>query len=422
METANLISRTKAILTTPKTEWPVAAAEPATPASLYTTYIAILAALPAIAGFIKGSLIGTTFFGITVRSPIGMGLAQMVLRYVLSLVVVYLVALIIDALAPSFGGQKNRTQALKAVAYAWTASWVAGVGVIVPWLGWLIALAGGIYAIYLLYLGLPATMQCPPEKSAGYTAVSVIIAIVLSWLVAIVIGIIFGAAMLGSGALNGMHISSSDGANVSIDGNSALGKLAAMGQRMDQAGKEMDAAQKSGDSQAQAAAMSKMMGTMAGNDGAVEALAPDQIKSFLPETIGGFHRTSQSAQRNAAMGMQVSEASAEYSNTDNSQRITLEVSDSGSAKGLMALASAMAPEEEKETEHGYEKTYTTNGNLVHEEWDTQSKSGEFGVTAGKRFSVKAHGNVDSIDVLKQAVASVDLAKLASLKDVGVKPN
>lgn len=421
METANLVNRAKAILLSPKTEWPIAAAEPATPAGLYASYIAILTALPAVAGFVKGSLIGTTFFGITVRSSIGMGLAQMVLRYVLSLVVVYLVALIIDALAPSFGGQKNPTQALKAVAYSWTAGWVAGVGVIVPWLGWLIALAGGIYAIYLLYLGLPATMQCPPEKAAGYTAVSVIIAIVLSWIVAIVIGVVFGAAMLGSGAaMNGMHISSSDGANVSIDGNSALGKLAAMGQRMDQAGKEMDAAQKSGDSQAQSAAMGKMMGAMAGNDGAVEALAPDQIKSFLPETIGSFHRTSLSAQRNAAMGMQISTADADYSNADGSQHFTLEVADSGSAKGLMALASAMAPEEEKETEHGYEKTSTINGNLVHEEWDTQSKSGEFSVTAGKRFSVKANGNTDSVDVLKQAVASIDLAKLASLKDVGVK--
>ena len=86
----------------------------------------------------------------------------------------------------------------------------------------------------------------------------------------------------------------------------------------------------------------------------------------------------------------------------------------------MAMAAAMAPEEEKETDHGYEKTYTANGNMVHEAWDNPSKSGEYSVVLGKRFTVKANGNVDSIDQLKQAVASIDLRKLESLKDAGVK--
>jgi hypothetical protein len=88
----------------------------------------------------------------------------------------------------------------------------------------------------------------------------------------------------------------------------------------------------------------------------------------------------------------------------------------------MAMAAAMAPEEEKETDHGYEKTHTVDGNLVHEAWDTQSKSGEYSVVLGQRFTVKATGNVDSIDQLKQAVASIDLGKLESMKDAGVKSN
>jgi len=82
----------------------------------------------------------------------------------------------------------------------------------------------------------------------------------------------------------------------------------------------------------------------------------------------------------------------------------------------------MAPEEEKQTEHGYEKTWSANGNLIHEQWDSESKYGEYGVLVGQRFSVKASGNVDSVDQLKQAVASVDLDKLAALKDAGVKAN
>ena len=421
MDFGKIIERIKAILTTPRTEWPAAAAEPATVQSLYAGYIAIVAALPIIAGFIKGSLIGTSMFGITVRTPIGMGIVGMVLHYVLALVIAYVVALIINALAPTFGGQKDMVQALKTVAYAWTASWIAGIAVIVPWLGWLIAIAGAVYAIYLLYLGLPHTMKCPPEKAGGYTAVSVIIAIVLSWIVgAIVLGVVGTAAMTGA-AMGGMHVTGSNGDSVTIDSDSALGKLAAMGQRAEQASKELDAAQKSGDGQAQSAAMGKMMGAMAGSNGNVEALAPDQIKAFLPDSLGNLKRSSLSAERNSAMGMQISQASANYA-ADNGQHVTLEVSDTGGAKGFMSLAAAMAPEEEKQTDHGYEKTYSADGNLVHEEWDTQSKYGEYSVVVGKRFTVKANGNVDSIDQLKQAVASIDLGKLESLKDAGVKAN
>ncbi|CAM5336978.1 Yip1 family protein [Rhodanobacter lindaniclasticus] len=418
MDSAKLVARARNILTAPKTEWPVAATEPATVNGLYTGYIAIIAALPVIAQFIKGSLIGTSFLGVTVRAGIGAGIGRMILGYILSLVLVYVMALIINALAGSFGGKPNMIQALKTVAYAWTAWWIAGIGVIVPWLGLLIALAGGIYSIYLLYLGLPHTMQCPADKAGGYTAVSVIIAIVLGWIMSLILGLIFVGA-LGGAALSGMQVTGSNGDSVTVDGNSALGKLAAMGQRAEQAGKELEAAQKSGDSAAQSAAMGKMMGAMSGSAGPVEALAPDQIKAFLPDAVGKLKRTAVSAQRNGAMGMQVSEASAEYSN-DN-QRITLEVTDTGGAKGFIAMASAMAPEEEKETEHGYEKTWSDHGNLIHEEWNNLSKSGEYSVIVGKRFTVKANGNADSIDELKAAVGSIDLGKLESLKDTGVKP-
>ncbi len=52
--------------------------------------------------------------------------------------------------------------------------------------------------------------------------------------------------------------------------------------------------------------------------------------------------------------------------------------------------------------------------------DWQSKSGEYSVIVGKRFTVKANGNADSIDALKQAVGSIDLGKLESMKEAGVK--
>lgn len=385
MDFAKISSRVKGILTTPRTEWPVAAAEPATVGGLYAGYIAIIAALPAIAGFIKGSLIGYGAFGVTVRTPIGAGIGSMLLGYVLSLVVAYVVALIVNALAPTFGGQKDPVQALKTVAYSWTAAWIGGIFTLVPWLGWLIALAGAVYAIYLLYLGLPSTMKCPPERAGGYTAVTVLIAIVLSWIVGLIVAGVIGTAAYTGAAMSGAHVST--GNDVTFDKDSALGQLAAMGKH-------------------------------AGEPGSVEALPPDQIKALLPEAVSDFKRTGTSASRNNTMGMQISQATAHYG--DDDQSISLELTDTGSARGFMAMAAAMAPEEEKQTEHGYEKTYSADGRMIHEQWDDEAKSGEYSLVIGKRFTVKASGHVDSIDTLKDAVGEVDLDKLESLKEAGVK--
>jgi len=418
MDFNKLIARVKAILTTPKTEWPVIATEPATVADLYKNYIIWLAAIPAICQFIKGSFIGYGAFGIVVRTPVGAGITAMVVGYVLSLALIYVVALIVDALAPTFSGQKNQVQALKAVAYSWTAGWVAGIGALIPWLGMLIALAGLVYGIYLMYLGLPATMKCPPEKAGGYTALTIVIAIVLSWIIAIVIGGITGTAALMSGATGAAALGGS-ASNVEIDKDSALGKLAAFSQKMEAAGKQVEAAQKSGDAQAQSDALAKVVGTALSGGDQVEALAPDMLKPFVPETLAGLKRTDFSAERNGAMGMQVAEARATYSDGAN-RSLHLEVTDMGSAKGLMSLAGWAAVQNDRETDHGYEKTYKQSGRLVHEQWDSQTKFGEYSIVLGDRFAVKVSGNADSIDQLKAAVATMNLAGLEALKSQGVK--
>ncbi|MGA9342481.1 MAG: Yip1 family protein [Rhodanobacteraceae bacterium] len=416
MDLNKLITRVRNILTTPKTEWPLIGAEAETVAGLYANYIIWLAAIPAVFSFIRSSLIGYGTLGFHVRVPIVSGIGHMILTYALSLVLIYVMALIVDALAPSFGGLKNRVGALKAVAYAWTASWIAGIGYLIPWLWWLILIAGVVYSIYLLYLGLPHTMRCPPDKTGGYTAASIIIAIVLSWIVGLII-----AAMIGPAAyMSGLGAVQPDTSNeVSIDQSSPLGKLAALSQSMAKAGKEMDAANKSGDANAQANAAGKMFGTLMGGGDRVEALAPALLKPFVPETLAGLKRTDLSAERNGAMGMQVATAEAHYSNGAN-KNLHLEITDMGGAKGIMALAGWAGVESDKETDHGYDKTYKDNGRLVNESWDNQTHHGEYGIVLGDRFAVKVSGNADNIDEIKSAVASLNLAGLEALKTQGVK--
>jgi hypothetical protein len=187
-ETAmNFVERVKRILLSPRTEWEVIDAEPTTLATLYTGYVMPLAAIGPIAQVIGYSAFGITvpFMG-TYRVPIGSAITSAVVGYILTLVGTYVLALIIDGLAPTFNGQRNQIQALKVAAYSSTASWVAGIFALIPGLRLLTIL--GLYSLYLLYLGLPVLMKAPREKAMGYTAVVVLAAIVLFVIIAMVAG------------------------------------------------------------------------------------------------------------------------------------------------------------------------------------------------------------------------------------------
>jgi hypothetical protein len=403
-----LVARAKAMLLTPKTEWPVVATEPTTVADLYKGYIVPLAAIPAIFGLLSMSFMGTF------RLSIGAGLKFMVLSYIGSLVSVYVAALIINALAGTFGGQKDNVQALKAMTFAFTAAWVAGVAQIVPWLGWLIMLAGGVYSIYLLYLGLPHTMKCPPDKAGGYTAVVVIVSIVLYFVLAGVIGSVVGLGGMGRGPMFG----SSD-SDVTIDEDSSLGKLEQWSKEVEAAGKKLEQAQQSGDQAAQEEALKAMMGATFSGGQQVESLAPDRLKAFVPDELGGLSRSSLAAERNAAMGIQISQANATYSN-DSGRELRLEITDAGTAKGLLGLAGWAGMEGEKEENGRYEKTFRDDGKLIHQEWDSNDSTGQYSVVVGDRFTVKVEGAAGSVDDLRDAVESLDLDGLADLRTEGVK--
>jgi uncharacterized membrane protein len=123
------------------------------------------------------------------------GLAGMVVGYVLSLVGAFLAAFIVDKLAPSFQSSGGLVQALKMVAYASTASWVAGVLQLIPMLGAL-ALLAALYGVYLFYLGLPSVMNTPPDKVIPYMVVSAIVIIVISVVTASISGIFMGASRM----------------------------------------------------------------------------------------------------------------------------------------------------------------------------------------------------------------------------------
>jgi len=407
----DIVSRVKAILMSPKTEWPIIAAETTTIADLYKNYVIILAAIPAIALFISMSIVGLGFG----RMSIGTGLTMAVVIYVLSLASVFISALIIDALAPTFGSAKDQIQALKTAVYSMTAYWVASAFQIIPGLGSLVVLAGGLYGLYLLYLGLPFTMKTPADKAVPYTAVIVVCTIVVMVVLNMVLFGIVGASQFAGGGFSPLGGSATSSSDVTFDPNSPLGALQQYASKLEDASKNLESAQNSGDADAQSKAFGNMLGAVLGGAGgtATPALAPDQLRTVVPERLGGLARSEISVERNAALGIQMSQAEATY--TDGSGKsLDLEIMDLGGSMGLMALAAWANIEQDRQTSTGYERTYKANNRVIHEVWDQSRMHGECNVITGNRFMVQVEGDVPNMDALKAAAGGVDLAALDRL--------
>ena len=182
----NVVDRVKNILLNPKSEWETIKGESASIQQIYTRYLVIVAALPAV-----GQLLGMARFGF------GNSLRLAVTSYLVSLASVYVSALIVDNLANSFNSAKDMNQSFKLVAYALTPSYVAAVLAFLPGLGLLIGLAGAAYSVYIFYLGLPVLMRTPQDKVVPYMLAAFIVSIVVYFFLYAILGFIFGVSLLG---------------------------------------------------------------------------------------------------------------------------------------------------------------------------------------------------------------------------------
>ena len=434
---ANIITRVKNILLTPKTEWPVIANEASTAKDIYFFYVAPLLLLGVIAGFIGSVVIGTSLGPLgTFRVGILGGVVGAILHFVLGLTNVFVVAWIVNLLAPTFGGQPDPLRALKVTAYALTPALVAAVLNVIPMLGILVLIAS-LYGLYLFYLGLPVLMRCPQDKAIGYTIVTVIVAIVVGVIIAFLTSCVAGLGMLGSGAMNPLTTSSTRSSDQGADAAAAMlskmmgGKSDADRERMKDAlstlqkmGEQSEKAEKAAKAAGQdpsagganAVDMSKAMGavsTMMAGGKNVTPVDFHALKDLLPESLSGMQRKEAAGQSGEAMGMKGSSANARYSDGANGS-IDIEISDLGSLSGLAGLATSFDPNMEKETDSGYERTRKVEGGVIHEKYDRSNKSGEFGMLVGNRFTVTAHGYGVSEAQLLAALKAIDLKKLDQL--------
>ena len=386
---SSLIDRAKAIILSPNTEWPRIDAEPSTISDIYRSHVLPLAAIGPVALFIGGQAFGFGAFGISYRPSLMSGIVTALVSYVLALVGTYLVALVIDALAPQFGAVKNRTQAFKVAAYSFTASWLAGIFGILPALSFLSIL--GLYSLYLIYTGLPILMKAPADKAVSYSVASIVVSIIAGIVLAAVAAPIT-MMFAGSGTLSAGNLSTGTaGGTLSVPGAGSvdLGKLEAAGKKMEEAAQRVQSGQ------------------------AGPVIAPDVLQSLLPGALpGGLARTSIESSSAGAAGIGGSTAEARYGSGEN--EIVLKVTDLGAMGGLAAMGSAFNVQSSKQTETGYERMGKVEGRMTTEKYDNTDKRGSYGTLVADRIMVESEGRAASAEAFKAAVATVDLSKIETL--------
>lgn len=380
----NIVARVKAILLQPKATWEVIDDEPATISGLYRGYAIPLAAIPVVCGLLGTLLFGHgTMFGVTFRPNPVWTIVQSIIQYGLGLGMIYVMALIIDGLAPNFEGTKSQIQAFKVAVYASTASWIGGVFLLLPALAPLSILTG-LYSLYLLYLGIPRLMKAPEEKAVAYTALVVVAAVVLTIVVAAVVGTVSGMGRMMSPMASSGQVS---GTLKTPAGSIDLGKLEA-------ASKRMEATQK------------------AAANGDIKLTDPEVLKAYLPGAVAGYARTGVSAESGGAGGMGASTAKGAYQRGDAT--LNLSVVDMGAMGALGGMAGAFNVQSSHEENGRYEKIGKVGGRMTTESYDRNSKHGEYSVMVGDRFMVHAEGDGVDIADLKAAVSAVDPGRLENL--------
>ena len=384
----SLVSRIKAILLEPKIEWPKIAAEPATVSSLYLNYVVPLAGFAVLCGFVR-NLLGLTVLGVTYRASYMKSVTSAVWQLATQLVGVFLLALIMETLAPYFGGQKDRIGALKLAAYSATASWLSSVFLLIPWLGILTLLS--LYTLYLVRTGAPVLLKVPENKALAFTASLVGIGIVASLIFFATVGPLLYSSS------NYAPAPASNGANTPTEQQPTSGEVSLPGigkidlGKLDELGKRLDSLSKGGTK--------------------LPSIPTVDLVELMPLSFPGFKRTEITTSESIA-GLDLASVSGVYASGDNT--ITLSVSDMGVAGALAALTGAVGLSRTERTNDTYRKLTTVNGRMTMEEFDAKAKSGSFATMIADRLMVKAEGRGVSVEQLKSAVHAVDAQRLEAL--------
>ena len=128
--------------------------------------------------------------------------SSLVIEFLLAIAALYFIPQILAALAPSFGGKNDSLNALKLYVFAATPGWLGMALAVIPILGWLAAIAGGLYSLYLFWLHFADALTIPADKKVGY----VILSIVVIGVIYFVIGAIGGGIAMAIAPYSLYHV------------------------------------------------------------------------------------------------------------------------------------------------------------------------------------------------------------------------
>jgi Yip1 domain len=187
----NAMRRATAILTAPLAEWDRIAREPEDPAAILMNYVALLAIIPSLFGFVGVYLIGVIGKdGATLRAPLVDSVFGAIFGYVAACAIVLVLALGIYVLAPLFGGRRGFENAFKLAVYSFTPVWLCGIFLLLPGLHFLALL--GVYGLYLLWLGTTRLTKVPEPMALTFAIAVAACAAALVYGATIAQHIIFG--------------------------------------------------------------------------------------------------------------------------------------------------------------------------------------------------------------------------------------
>jgi len=393
-----LIQRIQNLLLQPRMAWRRIDEAPISAGALWRQLL-LLAAIPAVCSCIGMAAVGAGSAGLTVRLPWAAGLAQAVAIYLLLVLGVWLLALVMAIVAPTFGGRSDRLRAFSLAVHSSSAALLAGVFLLVPALAPLM-LVGALYSVYLVFTGLPVLMRSAPQKTAPYTAVIVLAGAVAGLLVSSSMSY-FTTQGLGSAVIT----LRTPGGKLSLDADA----LGAASQKMADAAQRMEAA-----SERQAAAQPPATGTppVTGGDPDEGAVPAPALKAALPETLGAFRRTAIEMHGGHMTGRATSNARADYARDD--QRLRIEMLDLGSMSKLMAEAGAVV-QGERENSQLSERTWQENGRTLHESFRKDGSQAQYTTTLRNGVVVELTGQKMTLDEVKAASSLLDLATLEGLQ-------
>ena len=170
----------------PKKEWKSIKEERCTVGKCFCSHVLIMAAIPAIAGYIGTTQVGWSFGGFEVhRLTTESALQIAILTYLTMLVAVFSLGKAIHWMGQTYGSKQTLPQAIALAAYTATPLWLMGFFFLYPvlWVNMLIGLPALAYTVYLLYTGVPVMMNVSQER--GFLFASAVLAVGLVMLVAV---------------------------------------------------------------------------------------------------------------------------------------------------------------------------------------------------------------------------------------------